>query len=195
MQHCVFLHVLHALLVLLQTLIIHASPAAIGVQPPLPALNESTSNLNLLAMLKGQPSLSNSNGGPNDVHLHCFTPVAHPDRGPTNVNDCKSVLEMIVSLPDSLTPYRFSKNKRRLDVIPLPKGWRTRDCIIFVSCENDRDMDVFRLADAARQARNIIQNCVEGETTPYGGIDGVGSVGSFYVSVGRPVGPRGFVNL
>ena len=192
MQHCLSLHVHHALLVLLQTVIIHASPAATGAQPPLPALNEGPNNFHLPAVLEGQPSLSRSNGSTNDVLLHCFTPAAHPDRGPTNADDCKNALAMMVLQPNFVIPYRFSKNKRRLDVIPLPKGWGTQDCIIFVSCENDRDVDVFRLADVARQARNIIKNCVEGEATPYGGIGGVGSVGSFYVSVGKPVDPSGF---
>jgi hypothetical protein len=99
---------------------------------------------------------------------------------------------MMVLLPNFIIPYRFSKNKRRFDIIPLPKGWGTQDRIIFISCENDRDVDVFRLADVARQARNIIQNCVEGGITPYGGIEGVESVGSFYVSVGKPTDLRAF---
>ena len=169
MQCYLSLHLYHALFVLFQILITHASPAVIEAQPSLPALNAST----------------------NDIHLHCFTPVAYPDRHPTNVNDCKNALASMVLEPNFITPYRFSKNKRRFDVIPVPKGWGLGDCVIFISCENDRDTDVFRLADVAGQARKIIQACVDGQATPYGGVDGIGTVGTFYVSVGKPLDPIG----
>ena len=168
MQCYLSLHLYYALFILTQVHITHASPAAIGAQPSLPALNAST----------------------NEVHLHCFTPGLHPERPLTNVNDCKNALALMVLEPNFITPYRFSKNSRRFDVIPVPKGWTSGDCIIFVSCENDRDTDVFRLADVAGQARKIIQACVEGQATPHGGINGVGTVGTFYVSVGKPLNAR-----
>ena len=57
-------------------------------------------------------------------------------------------------------------------------------------------MDVFRYADVAYEARRVIRRCVEREGEGeggerYGGLVEVGVYGSFYVSVGRPVRPRG----
>ena len=59
-----------------------------------------------------------------------------------------------------------------------------RDCIVFVSCENDYDADVFRYADVAQKAKKVIDDCVNiDDGTPWGGVEPVGSIGSFYVSV------------
>ena len=139
------------------------------------------------ALLNPPPSLTNSNTTTNDLVLHCFTPGMHPDRRISNLRDCKDALAKLVLEPNFITPYRFSKNKRRLDVIPVPKGWSSGSCLIFVSCENDHDTDVLRFADVARQARTVIRACVEGKEEPYGGINGVGPLGTFYVSVGTPI--------
>ena len=88
--------------------------------------------------------------------------------------------------------YRFSKNLRRVDAIRLPKGWTQGDCIIMVSCANDRDTSAFRLADVALKARAIITQCVNGRDLSYGGIVGVSDVPSFYVSVaGHAENPQG----
>lgn len=72
------------------------------------------------------------------------------------------------------------------------------ECIIFFSCENDRDAYTFRFADVAQVARRVIGNCVgrpdasgEWGTLRWGGLDELGDSRTFYVSVGRPVAPRG----
>ena len=56
-----------------------------------------------------------------------------------------------------------------------------------LSCANDRDTASLKLSDVARQARAIIDYCVEGRDASYGGIFGVSDVPTFYVSVGGPV--------
>ena len=78
----------------------------------------------------------------------------------------------------------------------LPKGWAAGQCGIFLSCANNADVDVFRYRDVAAEAANIIEKCVDAK--PYiawGGLDSVGQVGTFYVSVGAPVDRRGNVRL
>ena len=78
----------------------------------------------------------------------------------------------------------------------VPKGWKAGDCIIFISCSNSLDADIFRYADVARAVKNTIELCVDvddpfdPEQKPYGGLEGVGAVGTFYVSVGSPNVPR-----
>ena len=64
--------------------------------------------------------------------------------------------------------------------------------MIYVSCSNARDSDVFRYADVAYEARKVIKKCVSDQSEePYGGLNEVGLYGSFYVSVGRPVNQKG----
>lgn len=135
------------------------------------------------------PSLSN--GSLNEVIPHCFDQVSHPGIGFTNAADCNRALEGLIRQPGFTTLYRFSKNPRRADVIKVPMGWGAGACVIFVSCSNTRDTDVFRYADVAYEARKIIKKCIDDQTEePYGGLNEVGLYGTFYVSVGRPVNPR-----
>ena len=81
-------------------------------------------------------------------------------------------------------------------MIKLPVGWKAGHCVIFVSCSNSLDTDIFRYADIARAVKNTIELCVDvddplnPEQKPYGGIEGVGAVGTFYISVGNPNVPR-----
>lgn len=81
-------------------------------------------------------------------------------------------------------------------MIKLPVGWRAGNCVVFVSCSNLLDADIFRYADVARAVKNTIKQCVDvddpldPDQKPYGGLEPVGSVGTFYVSVGSPHVPR-----
>ena len=135
------------------------------------------------------PALSNTSL--NEVIPHCFNQVSHPGIGFTNAADCNRALEGLIRQPGFTTLYRFSKNPRRADVIKVPKGWGAGACVIFVSCSNTRDSDVFRYADVAYEARKVIKKCISDEIEePYGGLNEVGLYGTFYVSVGRPVAPR-----
>ena len=132
-----------------------------------------------------------SNGSLNEVIPHCFNQESHPGIGFTNAADCNRALAGLIRQPGFTTLYRFSKNPRRADVIKVPKGWGAGECVIFVSCSNAGDTDVFRYADIAYEARKVIKKCIDEETEePYGGLNEVGLYGSFYVSVGRPVNPR-----
>lgn len=132
-----------------------------------------------------------SNSSLNEVIPHCFDQVSHPGIGFTNAADCNRALEGLIRQPGFTTLYRFSKNPRRADVVKVPMGWGAGACVIFVSCSNTRDTDVFRYADVAYEARKIIKKCIDDKTEePYGGLNEVGLYGTFYVSVGRPVNPR-----
>lgn len=154
-------------MVLFVLLLLHAITLAAS-----PAVNES------------QPSLSVFDGIANDVWPFCFTPETHPGFRLTNSQDCMDALRELVREPSFLVPFQFSKNSRR--GIKLPKSWRSGQCVIFVSCANDRDADTFTYAHVAQQARRVIQSCVDNTAAPYGGVEEIGNVGTFYVSVGRP---------
>lgn len=137
------------------------------------------------AVYQIRSSLSIYNGTLGDVWPFCFSPESHPGIDFTNSGDCTAALRLVVLEPGFLVPITFSKNSRR--GIKLPKRWKSGRCVIFISCANDRDADTFTYAHVAQQARKVIQTCVDGRVTPYGGMDEIGSVQSFYVSVGRPV--------
>ena len=51
-------------------------------------------------------------------------------------------------------------------------------------------MDTFRYADVARQAQVVIDACIKDAEGPLGGIEGIGTLGTFYVSVGGMPGGR-----
>ena len=78
----------------------------------------------------------------------------------------------------------------------MPRGWRSGDCLILVSCENDRDAYTFRFADVLVVAKRLVDNCVEGRESErwgllrWGGVDDLGASETFYVSVGKPFAPR-----
>ncbi|CAF9939412.1 hypothetical protein IMSHALPRED_001337 [Imshaugia aleurites] len=95
----------------------------------------------------------------------------------------------LIGEPGFRDPWRFSRNPRR--GVQVPKGWRSGNCLIMISCENDYDADDFSYADVLRKAKNVVDQCVdvaEGEI-PWGGVDKIGTVGSFYVSVNGRLGP------
>ena len=76
----------------------------------------------------------------------------------------------------------------------MPRGWLARDCIILVSCENDRDAFAFRYADVLVIARRLVENCVGKEQESWGplrggGVEDILDSETFYVSVGRPSAP------
>lgn len=50
--------------------------------------------------------------------------------------------------------YRFSRNQRVGRAVP--QYWRSGECIILMSCENDYDADVFSYVDVLRAAKKIV---------------------------------------
>ncbi|KAK0508067.1 hypothetical protein JMJ35_009151 [Cladonia borealis] len=159
-------------------------------------VNSEPSSDPLEVLTSNSTSIGSSNST-NDIELRCFTPASA--RFPLNPADCSVAFMQIVLTPGFRVVYRFSKNLRRLDAVKLPKGWTQGDCIIMVSCANDRDTSAFRLSDVAHAARAIINQCVVGRDLSYGGIVGVSDVPSFYVSVAgnaenRPQGNSTTIN-
>ena len=121
----------------------------------------------------------------NDLDAVCFTPETHPDVAFANLTDCRGALGKLVRQPGFLIRFKFSKNWRF--GIKVPKQWQQGDCTIFVSCGNDYDTDTFRYADVARAAQSIMRTCIEDKPDePYGGLESIGEIGSFYVAVGKP---------
>ena len=123
--------------------------------------------------------------------LYCFDQSSHPGVGTTNSADCRGALRTLASLPEyrSHARLRFSKNPR--NGIRVPKGFQHDQCIIYLSCANDRDSEYFTLADIFTVALGIIKECVDQPVVKYGGLDYVGNVGTFYVSVGISRTARG----
>ena len=146
----------------------------------------STPNANL--------SLIPTTNATNDIEGYCFDKESRPGIGYTDSADCRRVLRLISDDHHyrDRTPLRFSKNPR--NGIRVPKGWQYDDCLIYISCQNDRDADTFTLMDIFKAAVTVIKDCVDETLAKYGGIEGVGSVGTFYVSVGRPDNPRPVVS-
>ena len=125
----------------------------------------------------------------NPITPHCFTPLSLPGIQETNLADCRNALRALASQPDFTTRFIFSKNPRRGLKVPL--GWLAGDCIILISCENDRDAYTFRYADVLVVAKSLIENCVGREqerwgTLRWGGVDDILDSETFYVSVGKP---------
>ena len=119
----------------------------------------------------------------------CFDLGTHPGIGSPNLADCHGAMSQLVREPGFILERSFSRNWRR--GIEVPKQWLRGDCTIFVSCGNDYDSDSFRYADIAHTAGNVIRRCIEDQPEePYGGLQTVGRVGSFYVAVGKPRGHR-----
>ena len=126
----------------------------------------------------------------NRVIAQCFTPETGPELIETNLQDCRHALFILASTPDFTAPMRYSKNPRR--GLPVPRGWTSGDCLILVSCENERDAYTFRFADVLVVARRIVDTCVGTVESPkwgllrWGGIDELGDSQTFYVSVFKP---------
>lgn len=129
----------------------------------------------------------------NNIIPHCYTPDTSAEIGETNLKDCRAALLILARNPDFTIPMSFSKNPRR--GIKVPRGWTSGECIIFVSCENDRDAYTFRFADVLVVAKKIVDKCVGTETEEkwgllrWGGVDELGDSETFYVSVGKPYPP------
>ena len=124
----------------------------------------------------------------NRVEGHCFTPVQDPNIAAPDLKDCRDALLKIVHAPDFTTPRSYSKNPRR-GLRPLPLHWSSGDCLVLVSCENNRDAYTFRFADVLAVARKLVDNCVGNKVSPtwgllkWGGMDVLGDSQTFYVSV------------
>ena len=124
----------------------------------------------------------------NRVLGHCFTPAVDPNIQATNLKDCRDALLKLATAPDFTTPRSYSKNPRR-GLRRLPLNWSSGDCLILVSCENDRDAYTFSFADLLPVAWKLIDTCVGTEVSPewgllrWGGIDVLGDSQTFYVSV------------
>lgn len=129
----------------------------------------------------------------NRIQPQCYTPDVDIELTEVNPKDCRDTLLQIARAPNFLTPRRYSKNSRR--GLPLPIGWKSGDCLIFVSCENDRDAYTFRIADVLPPAKKVVDNCVDTQEDPkwgllrWGGLENLGNSGSFYVSVSKPKHP------
>lgn len=156
--------------ILLSSYLTNAKPIAITTEPLLPPKNTT------LAL--------------NAILPNCFNEGSHPGIGPTNSHDCREALRMIYREPHRDEVFRFSKNPRSsIDMIKLPRGWQYDECIIFVSCSNPRDAAYFAFGDVAREAVRVIRDCVDKPGVKLGGVQEMLPVGTFYVSVGRPVNP------
>ena len=128
----------------------------------------------------------------NRIYPHCFTPTSVPGIQETNLTDCNTALRTLARQPDFRTRFVFSKNTRR--GLKVPRAWLAGNCIILMSCLNDRDAYTFRYADVLVIAKLIVENCVEREqegwgTFKWGGVDQILDSETFYVSVGKPSRP------
>lgn len=129
----------------------------------------------------------------NRIIPHCFTPEGTPDLGETNLKDCRDALLILARNPDFTTPIPFSKNPRR--GVILPQGWTSGECLILMSCENDRDAYTVRFADVLVEARRLVDECVGTKEDErwgllrWGGIATLKGTETFYVSVGSPPTP------
>ena len=122
----------------------------------------------------------------NDITATCFDPRSQPGAGFANLTDCNAVLAQIVREPDFIYKHGFSRNPRR-GAIEVPKEWQQGDCTIFLTCGNDYDLDWFSYANVAHTARRIIKQClVDQPDKPYGGFEVIGTLGTFFVVVGKP---------
>ena len=141
--------------------------------------------------------LLNSSINAEIVH-HCYTPDSQQSPGmqPVNLDACKDALHVLVRQPNFADRYRFSRNPRA-QAIKIPLGWQLgthAQCRIVVNCINDHDSAIFRFADIAQVARQIIDECVDKpnphEGVPvfkWGGVNRLKDESTFYVAVARPV--------
>ena len=135
----------------------------------------------------------------NRVDFHCFNPETSPEMGEVSLRDCRGALLVLARNPDFTTPFRFSKNPRR--GLKIPRGWTSGECLIVMSCENDRDAATFRFADVLVVARRLVDTCVGTMQSEkwgllrWGGVEVLGDTETFYVSVGKLQAAPGSVNL
>lgn len=131
---------------------------------------------------------------------HCYTPESQDTPGvqPVNLKACKDALHVLVRQPHFADSYRFSRNPRAL-ARKIPLGWQLgaeADCRIVVNCVNDHDSAIFRFADVAQVARQIIDDCID-KPDPYarvplfkwGGVNRLKDENTFYVAVAKPLQP------
>ena len=142
-----------------------------------------------------------TNSSLNRILSHCYTPDSQGTPGikPVDPKDCTDALSVLVRTQDFTKRFRFSRNPRA-QAVKVPIGWQKTadsDCRIVVTCMNDRDTSVFRLADVAQVARRIIDHCVD-EPDPHGrypllqwgGVSGISEAETFYVAVAKPIRPE-----
>lgn len=144
-----------------------------------------TSIFGLLISPERALSLPSSNRTDNNL-VDCMDPTTHPGVQPTSFSDCNSALLKIIEQPGFLNKWWFSRNWRF--GIQVPKLWKSEngECTILVSCGNDYDRDRFTYRDVLHAAKHIIKECIEERPeTRYGGLELIGSLGSFYVAVGK----------
>lgn len=166
----------------------HKNPTIICVSLILLSTLVCRATLTLIDLVSS--SITNST---NRIVPHCFDQDTSPRMGKPNLKDCRDALVILARNPDFTTPFSFSKNPRR--GVKVPRGWRSGECLIFVSCENDRDAYTFRFADVLVVAKRLVEKCVgtaESEALGllgWGGVEILGDSVTFYVSVGRPFNP------
>ena len=127
----------------------------------------------------------------------CYIPGSPTTPGiqPVNLRACKDALYVLVRQPHFTQRWRFSRNPRA-QARKLPLGWQLgtgAECRIVVSCHNEHDSAIFRLADVAQLARQIIDRCVD-KPDPHGrvpvfkwgGVTTLTDELTFYVAVARP---------
>lgn len=120
----------------------------------------------------------------NHEWLSCFNRETHPGIRSVDLTECRGALRKLILEPDFTRNLPFSRHGRV--AIKIPKGWKQGECTIFVSCGNDYDTDTFTYADIAHIAANIINTCIiDMPDTEYGGLAGIGRIGTFYVAVGK----------
>ena len=153
-----------------------ALPALSAFQPL--SLNFPPSNLSIALNQANATNL----GAPR-----CFGPGSHEGLYPTNFGDCQKAMEQLVSMPDFSIRFTFSRDERR--GIKVPIRWRFGECLIFLSCLNEKDVDAFSYLDVTRTAYGVFRTCVDVQAPvlPWGGVDMVGRLKSFYVSIGGPI--------
>ena len=144
-------------------------------------------------------SLASFNSSINtNIVAHCYTPETRDTPGiePVTLTACKDALHVLVRQPNFADRYRFSRNPRA-QAIKIPLGWQlgtNAHCRIVVNCINDHDSAIFRFADVAQVAKQIIEDCVD-QPDPFqrvpifkwGGVNRLKDENTFYVAVARPL--------
>ena len=173
---CFPFHLVLAVLLLVYALQSNAVPTKPGTHSSLVLLNSSI----------------------NAILPHCYTPdsLDTPGVQPVNLQACKDALHVLVRQPHFAQLYRFSRNPRA-QATQIPLGWQLgteADCRIVVNCMNDHDSAIFRYADVAQVAKQIIDDCVDKpdphERVPlfkWGGVRGLKDENTFYVAVAKPI--------
>ena len=175
-RNCFPLHLVLAVLLLVHALQSNAFPTKPGTHDSIVLVNSSL----------------------NAIIPHCYTPDSPDTPGiqPVVLKACKDALHVLVRQPNFAQSYRFSRNPRA-QATKIPLGWQLgldADCRIIINCVNDHDSAIFRFADVAQMAKQIIDECVDqpdpDERVPlfkWGGVRSLRDEATFYVAVARPI--------